>query len=220
MDTWFPMAKRLNVSWDDLYKRLPIKYYSPPDFNAASFAEAQAKEWIKLFESNTFITLTNEERAEINEVFLDLTSKYCQFNTMVRNNLNIDHFVYLINAWSCKPSSGATERKFRHGNAVAFQKTDHGVIFHLQPGFMVAYIESRHCATAETDDGKLLQDITKDDFFTTIRNIFECEGLESLEVDLKNWSPKLPHYRELASFVEELRNRKNSTKIDKQEDLR
>lgn len=207
------MPRSVTATWDQLATRLPVEFYVPPADHLRASAQKQATEWVEIFERRQFIKLTEIEREEIEQVFFDLLTDHWSVAKIMEGNFDMASIVKLINQWSRKSTSGATDRRLPIGDGVfSYRNSDKGVTFDLMPPFVVAMIEARHCAHSITDDGRNLKDVTIDDVLTTILNIFECEGHETVTLDLRFWdySLTLPKYNEVESRILTLRQKKVS----------
>lgn len=205
------MPRLVFIPWDVLSKRLPIQYLIPSDAAIKANARRQAAEWMEMFERRSDVELTETERAEIDAVFSGLVTAHWAPAKVFAENLDVKSLVDMLNVWSHKPSSGASERRLPEGDAVfSYSIKDKGITFELMLPFITALVEAKHCAYSVCDEGRSLKDVTSEDVLTTIRNIFECEGRDLITLDLMHWdyAMTLPQYSELETMIQALRTTK------------
>jgi len=204
------MPRTIHLSWTDLIARLPIRYLLPSEANIRANAKKQSDLWCEIFERNAIILLTQLERSEIEAVFTQLVTDHWKINNVLSGNLDLGHLVRLINTWARKPSSGASDRRLPHEDAIfSWRKNSNGVVFELTPAFVTAYVEARHCAHSVVDEGLKFKDVTAKHLLDTWNNIFEGEGLGPITLELRYWdySMVFPQYSELETLIQALREK-------------
>lgn len=202
------MPRIIQLSWSDLIAHLPIEYLIPSQTTIAASARKRAAAWIEIWERREAMQLTEIERAEVDAVFVQLLTAHWEIGNVMRGNLKLNYFFYLLNFWGCISQSGASERLLPRGIVITERSQGPEMVrFELQPSFLHARIEAFHAAYGTTDDGLAFQDVTAAHLFDTINAIFEADGRQPVVVDLRHWDAALilPRYEELEALVQALR---------------
>lgn len=187
-----PAVKKLSIKvripWSDLSSVLGLEYTGPDAEILSDMAGTQTRAWVEEYERQNE-ALSEEDVDELRQAFLENLEQHWSLRSVITNKVDIDKLVDHINSWSNRGMHSAIyHRTLKGGDGILDWETEEdGLVFTLAPPFLIAIIESNYCISSEDDSGLLFKDVVAADLLGTIRDIYACEGLEPMTVDLSGW---------------------------------
>lgn len=206
----------LTISWDALAKTLKLEYAGPDTAILDTMAGTETRQLVEQIEKDTKLLLSESEIDDVRAVVLDSLHEHWSLSSVLPNNLDVDEWVDLINAWANRGMRTAIyDRLLQAGDAILdWSETPAGLQVKLAEPFLVAITEARYCVSAGSDDGTKLEQVRPADFLDMLKNIMICEGRQPPHIDLHEWDKKRSplSYEDLLGRLDRGRGRRRSHK--------